>query len=579
MEMSKNKNPMRDAVLQKLLQSCKKMNTDAGMYMSIGILSAIIFILIYGIKILNPTYVDWLMSVSDLSQHYLGWVAYRNSEWHFPIGMADTLSYPSKVSVIFTDSIPVFAVLSKLLSPILPSNFQYFGFWGILCFVLQGLFAGRIINSYSKSRTITIITSMIFVFAPVVIHRMYAHTALAGQWLILFGLDLIFNEKKYLDDKLLYKTVAIMGCLAPAIHMYFVFMLGIILVGYVINELLERREVNRSVIVLFGYLISVAAVAFLLGGFSSGVSCGNGGLGVFSFNLNGFFNPFGWSSFLKELPVYSNEQYEGFAYLGAGCVLLFCYIFFYFGKTLSCIENNWRITISVTVVTILSLILALSPVITLNDKIIFEMNLPRLVINLWSIIRSSGRLVWTPYYIIIFVSIIVVLKCANKKSVYAICSLSLVLQFFDLLPRLRGLNERFSHTVQYKATLPTDKFWDSIADNNKIKHIVYSSSVRKLLVSTSNNHAMMYSLTDWALKNGKTVSDFYFARYPWVVESNRKKSFLNLSEDTVFLFTDKDKMLLKKYPLHYYKADGLIIGYKHKLGDFPEMSLTVTSRE
>lgn len=570
--MGKNRDPMYNAMQENLLQNCEKINTNAGMYALIGILSAIIFTLIYGVKVLNPTYTDWLMSGGDLSQHYLGWVAYRNSEWHFPIGMANTLSYPSKVSVIFTDSIPVFAVLFKLLSPILPSDFQYFGFWGILCFVLQGLFAGRIINNYSKSRTVTIITSLIFVFSPVMLISMFWHTALASQWIILLGLDLLFNYKKYLDDRRLYTTVAIMGFLAPAIHMYFVFMLGIIIVGYIINESLVHRDASRSIILLFGYLTSVAAVTYLLGGFNSGVASRELGLGVFSFNLNGFFNSFGLSSFFKELSVCSPEQCEGFAYLGAGCILLFCCTLFYSDNIFNHIRNNQKITISITVVAVLSLILALSPTITLNDRIIFEMSLPKFVISLWSIFRSSGRLIWIPYYIIILTSIIVVLKFADKKAIYAICSLSLILQFFDFRPYLRELNERFSQSVQYKATLPTDKFWNSIVDNDRIKHIVYSSSVRELLVNTPNNHAMMYSLTDWAIKNGKTVSDFYFARYLKTAESNRKKSFLNLSEDTVFLFTDKDKMLLKKYPLHYYKADGLIIGYKHKLGNSTEMN-------
>ena len=47
-------------------------NKNIMMYIIIGILSAIIFCMIYGITILNPTYTDWLLSGGDLSQHYLG---------------------------------------------------------------------------------------------------------------------------------------------------------------------------------------------------------------------------------------------------------------------------------------------------------------------------------------------------------------------------------------------------------------------------------------------------------------------------------------------------------------------------
>ena len=89
-----------------------------------GTIGAFVFITIYGTKILNPCYTDWLMSGGDLSQHYLGWKMYRNGDWTFPIGLTDQLAYPHYTSVIFTDSIPVFAVFFKLISPILPNDFQ-----------------------------------------------------------------------------------------------------------------------------------------------------------------------------------------------------------------------------------------------------------------------------------------------------------------------------------------------------------------------------------------------------------------------------------------------------------------------
>lgn len=57
------------------------------------------------VRILNPMYTDWLMNGEDLTQHYFGWKAYRESGWHFPIGMTDTLAYPNLTTVVFTDSI------------------------------------------------------------------------------------------------------------------------------------------------------------------------------------------------------------------------------------------------------------------------------------------------------------------------------------------------------------------------------------------------------------------------------------------------------------------------------------------
>ena len=111
-------------------------NSDAGMYLCIALIAVIVFIKIYGINVLKPTYVDWLMAGGDLSQHYLGLVAYRASKWHFPIGMVDMLAYPYKTSIIFTDSIPIFALFLRYSPPSYPINFNTLGYgeYAALCY-------------------------------------------------------------------------------------------------------------------------------------------------------------------------------------------------------------------------------------------------------------------------------------------------------------------------------------------------------------------------------------------------------------------------------------------------------------
>ena len=133
----------------------------------VGVLSAflggIVFIIIYGIRVLDITYDDWLLcSGGDLGQHYLGWLSYRKSSWHFPIGLIDGIVYPSHISIIYTDSIPLFAVLFKIMSPILPETVQYLGIYGLLCYILQGMFAGFLIYNKTKNVVYSIVSSLFF---------------------------------------------------------------------------------------------------------------------------------------------------------------------------------------------------------------------------------------------------------------------------------------------------------------------------------------------------------------------------------------------------------------------------------
>ena len=79
-----------------------------------GLLAAVVFILIYGTRVINPRNVEWiLLKGGDMGQHYLGWEFFRHSPWHFPIGLSSNISYPFLVSVIF---------VNVVLSNIIPQN-------------------------------------------------------------------------------------------------------------------------------------------------------------------------------------------------------------------------------------------------------------------------------------------------------------------------------------------------------------------------------------------------------------------------------------------------------------------------
>ena len=70
-------------------------------YYIVAFCAIIAYLLIYGYYILNPFYTDWLLGHGDLSQHYLGWQAFQNGSWMFPIGMTNQLAYPSASSIIW----------------------------------------------------------------------------------------------------------------------------------------------------------------------------------------------------------------------------------------------------------------------------------------------------------------------------------------------------------------------------------------------------------------------------------------------------------------------------------------------
>lgn len=320
-----------------LLSPCVKRKSDKQIYVIVGLVSLLIYFLIYGGYVINPMYTDWLFDSKDLTQHYLGWVAYRNGSWTFPIGLTDKFAYPNYTSVMFTDSIPVFAVIFKIFSPVLPESFQYFGIWGAMCFVLQGCFGVRIFRRFFNDEGVIICGSLLLVLSPVMLFRMYMHTSLGGQWILLYMLDLLFSYEKYSDKRKVYLKIALTGFLASAIHMYFTLMCGIILLGVCMMDFFKSRKAWNTIRFLLDYVASSVFTVGILGGFSSnGTSFVDSGLGYYSMNYNALFNPQGWSVvsaydspdwsvFLKNQPLFTNGQYEGLGYIGGGWIAAFDY--------------------------------------------------------------------------------------------------------------------------------------------------------------------------------------------------------------------------------------------------------------
>ena len=112
---------------------------------SIGLFT---FIIVYGLTPLNVTNDSWIMAgydEKDIIQHYSGWIAYRNSDRTFPLGMAMDMAWGDGTYISFTDSIPWVAIAFKLIRRFLPDTFQYFGIYALFCYIMQGIAAFNII--------------------------------------------------------------------------------------------------------------------------------------------------------------------------------------------------------------------------------------------------------------------------------------------------------------------------------------------------------------------------------------------------------------------------------------------------
>lgn len=530
-----------------------------------ALLGGIAFVLIYGIKILNPLYTDWLLTGGDPSQHYLGWEFFRRSDWYFPFGLTDQLAYPLKTSVIYTDSIPIFAVFFKLFRNILPQQFQYFGIWGLLCFVLQGYYAAKILGERSSSKTVILAGSVFFIVSPIMVFRMYYHTALAAHWLILLAIYFYSkHEKEYRD---IFKPVmqwGILGILIGSIHLYFVPMCGAILLGYILCSIWKERKIRiRFFYPGISFSVGLFLTIYLLGGFSSGADTGTNNLGLFSFNLNAFLNPMSYSTLLKNTslwnwPFYTQGQYEGFSYLGMGIILLCVCGIVLMIKNI-CRRKKPSVYQVMTVLMSVGLIaLAASPTITWNDKLLLQLPYSSTIYKYWGIFGSCGRMAWpVVYFLMIFgITSIGNMKWKRKEISCVILILACVVQVVDLSGQLYKRHENYGEKVVYQSPL-AGTVWDDIISSGEYKHVVW--------VTHNVDHDDVIQVAVYAMKSDMTMGNFYFARgidKRDIIEEQLQ----NTSEDCVYVFLKSDDTfeyeIYENYEdvLHFYPCGDYMIG-------------------
>ena len=74
------------------------------------------FLLIAGPFVLFPSNQQWLFGGGDATQHYLGWIFFRNGPWSIPLGLNPSYGFDINNSIVYTDSIPLLAIPFKALS-------------------------------------------------------------------------------------------------------------------------------------------------------------------------------------------------------------------------------------------------------------------------------------------------------------------------------------------------------------------------------------------------------------------------------------------------------------------------------
>jgi len=287
-------------------------------------------------RVLLPTNVTWIFRDAtgdvagfDSTANYLGWEFFRRGDYlTWPIGRSTLLGPEPGASIAMSDSLPLLGIPMKYLTWWTDRPLQYFGMWILICFVLQTIFAGRILQKFISSHTTVLVAASIFPLMPFYLARVGVHTPISGHWIVLAAITLL------LSDRLSWWRWSVVVAGAIAIQPYLGAMVLVLLAATLVGSVVEARRVTRE-------SLSCAAAALVSAGVAAhqvgllifgGGSLGTDNVGDFSANLLSLVDP-EYDSRLMVNPNWSQTglirnvadgvyQYEGFGFVGVGVVTL-----------------------------------------------------------------------------------------------------------------------------------------------------------------------------------------------------------------------------------------------------------------
>ncbi len=485
----------------KIIQKIKehKFNDKVAILAS-AIVAVIVFLGIYGPYSLDVTEDAWIFMQSfgsDTVQNYAGWTQYRISSWQYPLGLADMIAYGDGTYITFTDSIPYASIFFKLFDAVLPETFQFFGWFTLLCFVLQGIGACLLIKRRCRSYHQILLGEIFFLTSPELMMRAFQHTALGAHWFSLFALYFYLEYRSRKDAKLPWQLVLLAG-LSVGIHPYFLPIVMIFVLLTAIEAFIKRYPVWKiagfaGISVVVPYTMGV-----VIGALGTGIKNTRGGYGYAALDLHTLFDPkryggYTWTHILP-VPEYTLEMKEGFFYLGLG-VLLMAFtgaITFviqvirdreYIKKAWHVVRKNLVLICGMLFMTLF----AVSNNVTWNDKMIIMIPLPEKILEYANIFRASARMFYPVYYLIMLVLVYYVAQIPWKKIVGVLMLVFVILHVVDMRDIFAMNHSRMKDNYGVE-TIMDDKTLANVSDKEVLVFI------------GTENFELQRILTIWAAK-------------------------------------------------------------------------------
>ena len=485
---------------------------------SLGIGTIVTYLVLGGVSRLNPKRFDWIFG--DNVTAYLAQLYFLSDRWRIPLTSNPDYGSEHSTPLTYTGPNIPLTLIQKLLQ--LNPELQFFGVWIWMTISLQILFGIFIAKEINASWIQAILFSVLTI-TPFFLARFQLHFWLTPHFLILWSLLVALRFFKY-NRLQTFSTLVLINLsllLAPYILMMVLSVIFFIALNSIIERTIATRKVVLHALVLFASLVFTKSLFDGLGTQSNSyesfkINFSGPDYGKFPYNLISFINPdVGLESYYLGLENeyylttnFSSSKlsfgaspgsYEGYLYLGAGVLFLFCILLSRIKKpsnlpVVFLNKINRRLFMSILVAIIL---FSVTYNVSFGNHVL---QIPFPYTGKWafSAFRSSGRFMWLIAYMALVLVLLMLISKFSKNMLTKVLIAAVVLNLLDLsIPvyeRFSALRQELPPVVNFK-TLEFEKF-------------KYFAEGKTRVISFPPGHGSpnWQELNYWAFKMGMTTN-------------------------------------------------------------------------
>ena len=376
----------------------------------------------------------------DMTQHIIGQRYFIADDWRWPLLVTKNLNVPEGSHIAFSNSIPLEALALKVLSPLLPAGFHGVGLWCGISWLLQPLAATWCVRAAGEKRLLPSACAALIAAATPFWWNRFGHSALSGQFTILFVLGAYFLLMRG-QNLYVWLIIAVGQASILLIHPYLWAMTIPLLAAVPISLFLDRRSEWR--VAAAGTLCCLAISGVFLAGLGYLGAKGDVGFGSYAMNLLSPVWPAG-SGLLANPParlsVTPGSDWEGYTYLGAGVVFgLVVVLLARLRPSIQSIAHHGGLVLVCVALTAL----AISNNVGLGPWVLQKVYTAP---DLFQQFRTTARFFWPVGYVLMISSVLGAAAFRSRWLSAGLLAAMTLLQMLDIRPMVAGVaNATRSH--------------------------------------------------------------------------------------------------------------------------------------